>query len=112
MRNVLRRSTQKYIELFANPRIIAIVTILVLIAPILINLSIKPLSSEPYLNIRLSQALFQEDSQSYGGRPFSYAIGTPIIINVLSNFLSYDIILSIIPRLLGLISVFLLLFVF
>ncbi len=86
-------------------------TIVILLLPNLIRISGTYIGEDPYFYIRVADTIkddnIEYDELSYSGRPFAYSPAQPLIFSYLKKVLPEQMIINIIPIILGLISLYL-----
>ena len=91
---------QQFTKWYVKYVIIALACVLLLVVPLIKG---PWIGTEPFLNFRLAEEVGWEDPLSFGGRFAAYEWGTPLAFSAAPSYL-----MTILPLLLGVISVFLL----
>ena len=112
MEIVSGKNKQQYTKLGVNKNLLALISIILLVTPILIIGSLNFIGKEPYLIDRLSTEFIKNgfeptDNLSYSGRAYSYPLGTIAISSLLSSLTNSQIAIILLPIILGIFSVIL-----
>jgi len=96
-------------KLNVSKSLLVLVTLILLVAPLLIQGSLTMKGKEPYLIDRLSSRLTETslqsgDELSYSGRPYSYTLGTIAVVSLIKNLTTDNTAILYIPILLGIIT--------